>query len=539
MKALMSLILVLFSALSAIAIPNGDFEYIFGLGGRPMGSESFHVESFGDTLVMEGRTDLTIPRPLSYTVRTLVHLPDLEFVSSRLISETGDTVLCEVEDSLLNFEIRGSSTSRQGYPIKEPRIPLDNGVAQHLWLLAQRRELLGMEEGLTVLVPQARYFGPLSWRETTMAEGYLDGELVPLERQAFSISGLLCEIDVAEGGELMAYRVPLQNLELKRPGFLFSGVSQPDSSRFTEIELEVEGGGPPLGGTLTLPEGEGPFPGVVFLHGSGPLDRNETLGPNRIFWDIAQGLAEKGIASFRYDKRTWVYNQQASTNSMTPDSLLISLTLKEEVLEDAEAAFKLMSSRPEIDADRCFILGHSLGAMAAPIVSRSLAQDTKSVKGLVLLASPARDMLTLMEDQFEYLDGLGSLPEGKLEENQYNLRRIREGMMGQGERVLGAYLAYWESVMYERPQWNLDAQQAPALFLFGDRDYQVSARDREIWQNHLGEKPGEHTRMEVMPGLNHLFLEGEGKPSPEEYGIRGKVGPEVIDTISHWILDLP
>ncbi|MDZ7606573.1 MAG: hypothetical protein U5K79_13515 [Cyclobacteriaceae bacterium] len=58
---------------------------------------------------------------------------------------------------------------------------------------------------------------------------------------------------------------------------------------------------------MTLPKGKNSFPIVLFVHGSGPNDRDETIGPNKPFRDIAYGLAEKGIASLRYDKRTFVY----------------------------------------------------------------------------------------------------------------------------------------------------------------------------------------------------------------------------------------
>ena len=112
-----------------------------------------------------------------------------------------------------------------------------------------------------------------------------------------------------------------------------------------------------LPGTLTLPQGNGPFPAVVLVHGSGAHDRDETIGPNKPFRDLAHGLAGHGIAVLRYEKRTRVHPERFREQAFTVD---------DEVTFDAIAAVAALRARADIDATRVFVAGHSLGAMMAP-----------------------------------------------------------------------------------------------------------------------------------------------------------------------------
>ena len=128
---------------------------------------------------------------------------------------------------------------------------------------------------------------------------------------------------------------------------------------FEEKEVKVGSGEWELPATLTLPVGDGPFPAVVLVHGSGPNDRDETIGPNRPFRDLAWGLASQGIAVLRYEKRTKEHASKLAAG-------LAGLTIKEEVLDDALAAVALLRKVPKIDPRKVFLLGHSLGAMYAP-----------------------------------------------------------------------------------------------------------------------------------------------------------------------------
>src|SRR6185437_11029464 len=102
-----------------------------------------------------------------------------------------------------------------------------------------------------------------------------------------------------------------------------------------DIGLSVSSAAGPLPGTLTVPAGDGPFPAVLLIAGSGPNDRDETIGPNKPFADLARALAMHGIASLRYDKRTFVYGKNSRVGNVD-----------DEVTDDALAALQTLAKQP-------------------------------------------------------------------------------------------------------------------------------------------------------------------------------------------------
>ena len=149
-----------------------------------------------------------------------------------------------------------------------------------------------------------------------------------------------------------------------------------DRNAFNETDVTIGNGEWALPGALTIPRGAGPFPGVVLVHGSGPNDRDESLGPNKIFRDLAWGLASRGVAVLRFDKRTFAHKSK-----YTPE-LIPKITVKEEVVDDVLPAIDLLKGRQKIDPARIFILGHSLGGNLAPWIG----SEDKSLAGLIIMA---------------------------------------------------------------------------------------------------------------------------------------------------------
>jgi dienelactone hydrolase len=323
---------------------------------------------------------------------------------------------------------------------------------------------------------------------------------------------------------------------------LWFGPPQPKTSEYKEppysatgsfIEIPVEVGKEPwvLPGTLTIPAGEGPFPAVVLVHGSGPHDRDETIGPNKPFKDLACGLASKGIAVLRYEKRT---KQYASNVSGEMDTF----TLKEEVVDDAVEAVAYLRQADKIDPDRIFVLGHSLGASSAPRIAETAFQTTGEYPaGLIMMAPNARPVTDLILEQYGYLaelDGHISLEEAaQLDEVRKEVTKIREGAIQPGETVLGAGKAYWDDLLAYDQVAAARNLSLPVLILQGERDYQVTTEDFRIWQTELGEAA--NVTLKALPGLNHLFMLGEGTPSPEEYAVPGNVHETVVMAITEWV----
>ncbi len=135
-------------------------------------------------------------------------------------------------------------------------------------------------------------------------------------------------------------------------------------------------------GSLMLPKSASAdmrVPVVILVHGSGPQDRDETIGPNKPFLDIAHGLAARGVAVLRYEKRT---RQYASIIAMQAGSL----TVKRETIDDVVDAVEYVKAQPEVDKDRIYIAGHSLGGMLMP----RIAERTPAARGYICLAGSAR-----------------------------------------------------------------------------------------------------------------------------------------------------
>jgi hypothetical protein len=299
-----------------------------------------------------------------------------------------------------------------------------------------------------------------------------------------------------------------------------------DATAFTETETQIGGGFCTLPATLTMPAGQGPFPAVVLVHGSGPNDRDESIGPNKPFNDLAWGLAAQGIAVLRYEKRT---KQCAAEVILAMDTL----TLNEETVDDAVAAAAYLRTVDGIAPNRVFILGHSLGGMAAPRIG---AQDSQ-LAGLILLAASARPLTVLMLEQTEYLASL----DGKVDDAEAKaLAELREQVgkvealnFAPGETILGAAKAYWADILAYDPVATARSLNIPMLILQGERDYQVTMEDFAAWKAGLAGRTD--VQFKSYPSLNHLFIAGSGQPNPDEYYVPGNVDQVVVEDIAPWV----
>lgn len=302
---------------------------------------------------------------------------------------------------------------------------------------------------------------------------------------------------------------------------------------FQEKEVTVGTGEWALPGTLTLPAGKGKYPAVVLVHGSGPNDRDETIGPNKPFRDLAWGLASHGIAVLRYEKRTRQYRDKLRTDSG-------QLTVKEETLDDAVAAVDLLRKTDGVDHSRIFVLGHSLGGMLVPRIG---LMDPK-ISGFIVLAGAARPLEDAILEQTTYifsLDGTISKEEQtQLDEIKKNIERIRN-LKPEDTRssqfLFSAPPSYWLDLRGYDPPATAAKLKQPMLILQGERDYQVTMAEFLKWKTVLSAR--KNVSLKSYPKLNHLFMEGSGKSQPAEYDSAGHVSGDVIDDIAGWILIEP
>ncbi|TCK90612.1 hypothetical protein EDC19_2381 [Natranaerovirga hydrolytica] len=283
----------------------------------------------------------------------------------------------------------------------------------------------------------------------------------------------------------------------------------------------------PLEGTLTLPKNVDSPPVVILVHGSGPNDRDETIGPNKPFRDIAYALANNGIASFRYDKRTYTYPEATAFDT--------KLTVYEETIEDAYLAVDTLSTLDEIDPDNIYLIGHSLGGYVIP----RIAQKTDGVAGYVVMAGNSRNLLDVVEDQYAFFlgrsDNLSPDELAQLNVLKDSIELIRSDSIDEHTPVLGSYKPYWKDLMaYEPLELVLEIDQ-PILFLQGERDYQVTMTDFNLWKETVGHQ--DKNTFVSLEGINHLMMFGEGEPNPEEYFVSNTVADSVIEAIVHFILN--
>jgi len=312
------------------------------------------------------------------------------------------------------------------------------------------------------------------------------------------------------------------------PTVAYSAPAYVTRGAFRDEAITIDAGGWPLPGTLTPPIGDGPFPGVVLIHGSGPNDRDESIGPNKPFRDLAEGLASRGIAVLRYDKRTRTHANRVMR--------LTFFTVKEEVVDDAVAAVQKMRETAGIRADRVFVLGHSLGGMLAP----RIAVAEPSIAGLILMAAATKQLEQAILDQTRYLallDGKVSPEEEtaiaavtKLAADVRALKASDPPIVAMG---ISAPASYWLDLRGYDPPAAATPLKQPMLVLQGERDYQVTMEDQAAWQRAIGSRA--NVQLKSYPALNHLFIAGAGASAPTEYARPGHVDEAVIRDIAAWI----
>ena len=261
--------------------------------------------------------------------------------------------------------------------------------------------------------------------------------------------------------------------------------------------------------------------------GSGPNDRDEKIGANRPFKNIAQGLATLGVATLRYDKRT-----------LTHASLLADLPnfdIDNEYTEEIDAAINFLSEKYQ--GRNLYFLGHSMGAFMAP---RIMNTNTE-LKAGVMLAANARPLEDLVLEQTEYIMAqTGDINQLSLALTKKGVAEVKKitKMKSKVEEplLLGLSKAYWLSLNKYELLNEAKAVTEPMLVLQGERDYQVTMEDFNIWKTSFGKSS--NWKFQSYADLNHLFMTGEGQSKPQEYLKPGFVSEEVVADIARFILSM-
>lgn len=292
-----------------------------------------------------------------------------------------------------------------------------------------------------------------------------------------------------------------------------------------ETPMEIKSGAYTLPAILSYPKSGSNFPVVILVHGSGPNDKDETIGPNKIFKDLAFGLANKGIAVLRYEKRT---RQYANALADKKDAI----TLNDEVIEDALAAIQTAKTIVAVDPKHIFVCGHSLGGMCAP----QIASKAKEIAGIIIMAGNARPLEDLVLEQVKYIASLSpetAESKSQIEDLKVQVLNVKslskESDLESYQLPLGISKTYWMSLKDYNQVAAAKALSCKILVLQGGRDYQVTKTDYDIWKKEL---KGTNVQFKLYDNLNHLFMEGTGKSTPDEYNKENNIPEYVIKDIA-------
>lgn len=293
----------------------------------------------------------------------------------------------------------------------------------------------------------------------------------------------------------------------------------------------------PLNGLLTLPENiTEPVPAVVFVHGSGSSNMDEKVGQLTPFKDLAEGLANKGIASIRYDKRSFAHGLK-----MVRDKSTI-ITVKEETIDDAILATELLKKDSRIDSHNIFIIGHSMGGMLAPRID----SEGGKYKGLIIMAGTPRKLEDVMLEQNEaVLSSTKGLVNWIVRKQVAKLSGLFSGLYelsdeeAKKKKVMGGTTLYYFKEMGEHSVADYLATTKKAMLIVqGEKDFQVSVeKDFNEYKRLLNDKTNVEFRL--YENLNHAFvnyLYSDILKAKQEYNTERHIGEEVISDIADWIM---
>lgn len=307
----------------------------------------------------------------------------------------------------------------------------------------------------------------------------------------------------------------------------YHNIPAQDDNPAGSIEIEIGNDPYKLSGILRMPSENGENPPVVILvQGSGASDYDETIGANKPFKDLSEGLSKNGIATLRYNKRFYQYPQAAEE----------SITIQDEVIDDVNSAIEFIKGREELKESKIYILGHSQGGMLAPYI----ASINPDVAGIIIMAGSPRGLEDIILDQ--NIAAIDAMADKTEEEKEQLLEQVTEQIdmiksltdEDAQTTVMGIPASYWLSLGKIDTPEIFSELSIPMLIMQGSADFQVSADvDYKAWQDIPGEKM--NVEFKLYEELNHLFMPTNGKMDISEYIIKSEVDGQVISDIADWI----
>ena len=348
------------------------------------------------------------------------------------------------------------------------------------------------------------------------------------DSMVFNLGGVPTRLGVAPDGSILGGVVPAQGLRLDvvegavASAFITAkpDYSAPAGAPYTAVAVRVPTSmGHSLAGTLTLPAGaRGPVPAVITITGSGPEDRDEAIAPvkgYRPFREIADALGRRGIAVLRMDDRGFGESEGTFATATSRD-----------FADDIRAGLAFLRARPDIDAKRMALVGHSEGGLIAPLV----AAGDSGLKGIVLMAGTAFTGRTILEYQNRYaIDHTPNLS-----------ATARDSLMEVARRTLDSAAAgqgWIRFFMDYDPTTTARQVHTPVLILQGETDRQVTADQAAALERAFRAGGNRDVTLRMYPATNHLFLaDSDGNPAAYPALHTTTMRPEVLLDIADWLV---
>ncbi len=332
-------------------------------------------------------------------------------------------------------------------------------------------------------------------------------------------------------------------LERRRP----QNPVKPYPYREEEVSYDNKVQGDRLAGTLAIPPGRGPFPAVLLITGSGPQDRDESLMGHKPFLVLSDFLTRKGIVVLRVDDR--------GVGKSTGD---FAAATTADFATDAEAGVAFLKTRSEVDPQQIGLVGHSEGAIIAPMV----AARNHDVGFIVMMAGSGVPGDQILVEQTLLISETAGVSKEEAEKHAAEERellafvvkekdsatlkkelheklagKVKEPQLGaQIEALTSPWFRYF--LAYD-PAIALRKVSCPVLALSGEKDLQVPPKQNlPAIRKALEDGGNKNFEIDELPGLNHLFQTAK-TGAPSEYStIEETISPLALEKISSWIRKL-
>ena len=545
-------------------IDNGTV--VFEQNGSVIGHETFRLLRSGPQLRLHASIDLDVQGSsiqMEQRLRLRSWLQPTTYNLKADLPGSQQVIEASIDEGQIAYQsVVDEQTQDQQISAETPIVVLDNNSFSHYLILyrylremgeARQIGVEGMFEG-TAYVPQAGRTLPLHVEEPIDAELRAGDRTIPVERFRVRLGDVPVDL-YGQNDMLFAVRIPSQNFRAYREEVFPNGVEivEPESnasqaSGDQERAILFQSGEVTLAGTLTLPpNADAPLPAVLMLHGSGAVDRNENASSILIdaFNTIASHLVDEGIASLRYDKRGVGESEGSFSDASMTD-----------LLSDARAAFEYLKARPEIDADRVYLLGHSEGAILAPMIAAEA-----NVAGLLLInGATVHSLEWIIREQTKLIMAAQGMTQAQIDAEidrtetfvefvkssegdweDFTLEEIQERVPWMTEKQFEANKDavslqwYREHFAYDPSSTISEITEVPVLIVQGQKDLQVPPGEGERYAEALREAGNDEVTLEQMPDLNHLLRHHPEEPNMAYRHLDEPVDERVLIAISDWL----